>query len=270
MEPSPTTSQHKYLTSPKCNIPPFHLERYTSVYAHRFIFLRMNGSFDEWTGGQIQDTYSDGYQNIRNQLADLAYTGRFDKAIELIQQNDCANSWRLRTADEFDTRPPTGWTTLHQAAILPTATLSHIERLITLGAYRNLRTLDTNETAYDLAKRHNRPRDILAALKPVNRRGLSDETIANLQRGQDEVIMSRVEKLVKEHKFRMPPVEVLIELQEMHFWCPIPGFYGGFHIQMLDDNCIEMESFCRVVGGSGEKHIVNPDGTWKRTETGLY
>ena len=95
-----------------------------------------------------------------------------------------------------DTRPPSGWTTLHQAALLSTSTISHIERLISLGAYRNIRTMDTKETAYDIAKRCHRPREILDALKPHYERQLDDQTIRNLQKGLDEVVMSRVSSLV--------------------------------------------------------------------------
>ncbi|KAJ6261311.1 hypothetical protein Dda_3980 [Drechslerella dactyloides] len=230
----------------------------------------MADNFSEWSGGQITSTYNDSYVQARNKLADLAYAGRFDQALELIEKNDSPNSWRLRSEEEFASRPPTGWTILHQAAMLPSSDLSHIERLISLGAYRNLRTLDTHETAYDIAKRQGRSRDILSALKPVYRRKLDEQTIANLQRGLDEVIYSRVERLMNEHKFRTPPVEVLLELQGMHFWCPIPGFYGGFHIKLTDENKLETESFCRVAGGSGETHLIDPDGKWKCVASGLY
>ncbi|KAK6526940.1 hypothetical protein TWF281_010136 [Arthrobotrys megalospora] len=223
---------------------------------------------DEWAGGCVSSTYHDQYVQTRNKLADYAFNGRFDKALEFIEEEHIPNSWRLRKPD--DNRPASGWTTLHQAAMLASSTPSHIERLISLGAYKNLRTMDTNETAYDIAKKHHRSREILDALKPQYQRPLDHETIVNLQKGLDAVVMDRVDSLIREHRFRIPPIEVLLELPGLHMWCPIPGFYGGFHIKMKEDNTLELESFCRVAGGSGQTHIVNLDGTWKCTASGLY
>ncbi|KAK6349029.1 hypothetical protein TWF730_009789 [Orbilia blumenaviensis] len=222
----------------------------------------------EWSGAGVTSTYHDNYVSQRNKLADYAFNGRFDKALEFIEEHSIPNSWRLREPD--DKRPPSGWTTLHQAAMLSTSTISHIERLVSLGAFKNIRTMDTNETAYDIARRHNRSRDIIDALKPHYERPLDQQTISNLQRGLDEVVMSRVSSLVEESRFRIPPIEVLLEFPGLHIWCPIPGFYGGFHIKMQEDNTLELESFCRVAGGSGETHVVQLDGTWKCTQSGLY
>ncbi|RVD86438.1 uncharacterized protein DFL_004714 [Arthrobotrys flagrans] len=220
----------------------------------------------EWIGGCVASTYRDHYVAGRDKLADYAFNGRFDQALECIEDGNIPNSWRLRKPE--DTRPPSGWTTLHQAAMLSTSTVSHIERLVSLGAYRNLRTMDTNETAYDIAKKHHRSREILDALKPHYERRLDEQTIKNLQKGLDEVVMSRVASLIEEHRFRIPTIEVLLELPGLSIWCPIPGFYGGFNIELREDNTIETESSCRVAGGSEQTHVIQPDGTWKITASG--
>ncbi|KAF3109586.1 hypothetical protein TWF706_001444 [Orbilia oligospora] len=222
----------------------------------------------EWAGGCLTSTYHDNYAAKRNKLADYAFNGRFDKALECIEESSIVNGWRLRSPE--DTRPASGWTTLHQAAMLPSSTISHIERLISLGAYRNIRTMDTKENAYEIAKKNHRSREILDALKPHYERQLDEQTIKNLQKGLEEVIMSRVASIIEEKKFRIPTVEVLLELPGLSLWCPIPGFYGGFHIKLREDNSIETESSCRVVGGSGKTHVIQPDGTWKITASGLY
>ncbi|KAK6538901.1 hypothetical protein TWF694_010458 [Orbilia ellipsospora] len=224
--------------------------------------------YDEWTGGTVTSTYRESYAATLGKLADLAYNGKFDKAVDMVEEQGLKNTWRLRTPDEYENHPPTGWTVLHQAALLPTATLSHIDRLISLGFYRSLRTLDTKETAYDIAVRSGRDRNILAALKPRPRREVDEATIKNLQKGLDAVVNGRVSDLIEENKFRIPPIEVLLELPSLHIWCPIPGFYGGFHIKMKEDNTLELDSFCRVVGGSEETHEVYLDGTYKRTSQG--
>ncbi|KAK6333317.1 hypothetical protein TWF718_011134 [Orbilia javanica] len=226
-------------------------------------------SYQAWTGGGLASTYHAESVSQRSKLADYAYNGRFDEALELIEDNpELVNSWRLR--DPNDTRPPSGWTTLHQAALLSTSTISHIERFVSLGAFRTLRTLNTNETAYDIAKKNQRSREILDALKPNHERQLDKQTIRNLQKALDEVVMSRVSSLIERNKFRIPPVEILLELPEPHVSCPIPGFYGGFYIELREDGCIQTESSCRVAGGSGQTHVIQPDGTWKITADGLY
>ncbi|KAF3909401.1 hypothetical protein AA313_de0201390 [Arthrobotrys entomopaga] len=234
---------------------------------------KMDRDYDEWTGGTLTSTYRESYATDLAKLADLAYSGKFDKAIDMIEEQGLKNTWRLRTPEEYETKPPTGWTVLHQAALLPTSTISHIDRLISLGAWRSLRTLDTHETAYDIAVRSGRDRNILAALKPKPRREVDGEIVQNLQRGVAEVMLGRVRKLsingmIEEHKFRIPSVEVLLELPSLHIWCPIPGFYGGFHIKMKEDNTLELDSFCRVVGGSEMTHVVNLDGSTKCTDEG--
>ncbi|KAK6512245.1 hypothetical protein TWF481_001135 [Arthrobotrys musiformis] len=223
----------------------------------------------EWVGAGLTSTYHDHTVKLHNQLADYAFNGRFDKALECIEEDpDLVNSWRLRGPE--DTRPASGWTTLHQAALLSTSTISHIERLISLGAWRNLTTVNTNQTAYDIAKANNRSRDILDALKPHYERRVDEEIVKNLQRGLEEVINSRVKRMIEQNRFRIPTVAVLLELQGLSLWCPIPGFYGGFHIQLKEDNSIQTESSCRVAGGSGQTHVISPDGTWKITADGLY
>ncbi len=35
--------------------------------------------------------------------------------------------------------------------------------------------------------------------------------------------------------------------------------YGGFNIQLREDH-LYVESWCRVVGGSGQAHVVSRDG----------
>ena len=43
-------------------------------------------------------------------------------------------------------------------------------------------------------------------------------------------------------------------------WFPVPGMYGGFDItlrQRLSSTC---KSWCRVVGGSGQAHLITHAG----------
>ena len=42
-------------------------------------------------------------------------------------------------------------------------------------------------------------------------------------------------------------------------WFPVPGMYGGFDITLRQD-FLDVKSWCRVVGGSGQVHLVTPAG----------
>ena len=52
-----------------------------------------------------------------------------------------------------------------------------------------------------------------------------------------------------------------------HVWFPVPGMYGGFRI-LLDGDALTVESWNRVVGGSGQRHRITADGT-ELTEAGF-
>nr|CRL68215.1 ankyrin [Mycolicibacterium malmesburyense] len=59
---------------------------------------------------------------------------------------------------------------------------------------------------------------------------------------------------------RYPPVEILHEVPGGHLWFPVPGMYGGFDIS-LRGNLLDVKSWCRVVGGSGQAHLVTTAGS---------
>ncbi|KAF3907928.1 hypothetical protein ABW21_db0204725 [Orbilia brochopaga] len=185
-----------------------------------------------WIGPQIHpiSTYRPWWNTARGRIGELAQANRLEEAIELIERIGYANAWRLSSPEEFELNPPNGWTTLHYAAESPLATLSQIERLITLGTSCALRTLDTKETAYEIAKREARSREILA---------------------------------MEEQKFRTPPIVLVLEQPNLFIHADLPGYGGGFNIQMNDDNGfdIRLESYDAKERGD---YIVRADGTWER------
>ena len=47
-------------------------------------------------------------------------------------------------------------------------------------------------------------------------------------------------------------------------WTPVPGMYGGFSVSvvsMAQQVAVQAESWCRVVGGSGQRHLVTSSKT---------
>jgi hypothetical protein len=55
---------------------------------------------------------------------------------------------------------------------------------------------------------------------------------------------------------RRPVLDVLTEPE---MWFPVPGMYGGFRF-VLRGGELEVESWIRVVGGSGQRHRITGDG----------
>ncbi|GDX83357.1 hypothetical protein LBMAG42_51680 [Deltaproteobacteria bacterium] len=68
---------------------------------------------------------------------------------------------------------------------------------------------------------------------------------------------------MSEYGLRLPDLEPLLEMDEPRMWFPVPGMYGGFSFRLdlgADVPKLVSESWCRVVGGSGERHEVTVDG----------
>ena len=77
--------------------------------------------------------------------------------------------------------------------------------------------------------------------------------------------------MLKESGFRLPELLILLELPEAKMYCPIPGMYGGFSYWLTEtgNNAkLVSESWCRVVGGSGQCHQVTAAGS-KLVEEGF-
>lgn len=62
----------------------------------------------------------------------------------------------------------------------------------------------------------------------------------------------------------MPRITEDLLGREEREWFPVPGMYGGFAYELTegaDGLTLTVESWCRVVGGSGQRHIITPDST---------
>lgn len=59
---------------------------------------------------------------------------------------------------------------------------------------------------------------------------------------------------------RLPELDVLTELPEPDVWFAVPGMYGGLHL-VLQGQELAVESWWRVVEGSGQRHRITSKGT---------
>jgi hypothetical protein len=193
-----------------------------------------------------------------HRLADAAKAARWSEVFELLElQWVSVNQWRLGGSSWF--------TALHQAAWHGSSE-SVITGLLERGALRALRARD-GRTAYDIAasRGHTHLFDLLS---PVPTR-LTPERSSVLDTGLASVIDGRLrlpggiaESYGKplEDCLRYPPVAVLPECPDQRLWFAVPGMYGGFSIELMKESYLYVESWIRVVGDSGQAHVVTHEG----------
>ncbi|MGZ5416252.1 MAG: hypothetical protein ACXWDI_03655 [Nocardioides sp.] len=203
-----------------------------------------------WHGVFDPAELKDEYVAQAHQLSDATKAGDWDTVFTLLPDRlgwFSPNVWR-----------PGGtalYTPLHQAA-WHGAPLPVVERLVELGSWRTLRTAK-GQRAVDIAAEKGH-RHLLGILEPVVHRTADAETLGWLDLHLAALVDSRIRPQITT-RLRNPSCEVLTEIDEGKLWYPVPGMYGGFSIQ-LRENHLYVTSWCRVVGGSGQAHVVTREG----------
>ena len=193
-----------------------------------------------------------------HRLADAAKAGRWAEVFEVLELEWVnVNQWRLGSSSWY--------TPLHQAAWHGAST-SVVTGLLERGALRTLPARD-GQTAYDIARGRGHVH-LLEQLAPPDY-GLGPDRITALDVGLASVIDGRL-KLPEgiaesygkplEECLRYPPVVVLPECPEQRLWFAVPGMYGGFSIALMRGNYLYVESWIRVVGDSGQAHVITQEG----------
>lgn len=206
-----------------------------------------------WIGTTRTESLSDEYAVIRHALADASKNYNWTRVLELIATDkELANTSRPSGTSLF--------AALHQAAN-GGAPLTVVRQLIDLGAWRTLQNA-RGERPIDVAVR-NRQSHLFDALEPVFKHLVPPGVLLKIQSYFHQVIRGRVENLVQEHALRLPDLEPLLELDEPQMWFEVPGMYGGFNY-WLDSTGVSAtlvtESWCRMEGGSGQRHVITTEG----------
>ena len=150
---------------------------------------------------------------------------------------------------------------LHQAA-WHGAAVEISQRLIGFGAWRTLRNV-RGERPLDIAKRR-RNRHLLHVLAPEFKHDIPHEDLSGIQAHFHAVIRGRAAHLVDEQRLRLPQLEPLLELDKPEMWFTVPGMAGGFHYRLrsgCDEIQLVSDSWCRVAGGSGQRHEITSRGS---------
>ena len=200
---------------------------------------------------------------LHDKIANLSYGYNWTELLDVLEENKSKiNCCRL----SGEGSSPKLFTPLHQAAY-GSAPFAVIQKLIDLGASKTLKTNERKETAYDIAKRCNASQDVLDTLKvPNNTVGLNEQQIRKMEKGLHDTILGRAKDLVEKHQLQLPQLVFLYEFGD--FWFPVPGMYGGFHVEKCEEG-IQTSSWCRVAGGSGQRHVIDKEGNVKLTDQGF-
>jgi hypothetical protein len=207
-----------------------------------------------WDGVRLSSTVAGGWLQDRVAVAGAARDYEWPRMLELLAEHrELVNSSR-----------PDGWSLyapLHQAAH-GGAPVEVCVKLIGMGAWRTLRTA-RGERPFDIAARRGRTH-LLRALEPVLLHVVPPETLDAMQTHFHEVIRERAGQLCSEHQLRLPELEPLLEIPRAPVWFAVPGMYGGFSYELEEAgerSCLIVESWCRAVEGSGQRHIVSAAGS---------
>lgn len=202
-----------------------------------------------WDGVTRSEALGEDAKNARIRLAEAAKSYDWLTVFDVLSKyREFVNSCRL---DGNSLYAP-----LHQAAHAG-ASADIIHRLIELGAWRTLQNA-RGERAIDVAERkgHNQLRGVLS---PVLRHQVPVGVLLKIQSNFHDVIRGRIDRELPNHQLRLPELEPLLEFERPQMWFPVPGMYGGFSYQLEStgvDAKLVAESWCRVVGGSGQRHEI--------------
>jgi hypothetical protein len=119
------------------------------------------------------------------------------------------------------------------------------------------------ERPFEVAQRNGHSH-LVPILEPVRRRDVPPAILGALERSFHAVIRGRAGDLVERHALRMPELEPLPEMERPVAWFAVPGMYGGFHYRLEEEGGgakLVTESWCRVVGGSGQRHEIHATGS---------
>jgi len=207
-----------------------------------------------WDGITLSREVTGYPENRRAELADAARGCNWSRLLDVVSNHpELVNSWRLGD--------PSWFAPLHHAAN-GGAPVDVVRQLLALGAWRTLQNA-RGERPVDVAGRtgHHSLRE---ALDPVYRDSVPIGVLLKIQSHFHEVIRGRVDDLVEKYALRLPELEPLLEIEHSRVRFGVPGMYGAFAYGFESfgvEARLVAESWCRIVGGSGQRHEITSAGS---------
>ena len=204
-----------------------------------------------WHGNLERSSYTKESLAALDALSNAAKGGKWDNVIAALKVEPSfltPNRWRVGGRSWY--------TPLHQAA-WHNAPGHAVDALLAGGAWRTLRTAQ-GETARDIASRRGY-HDLAERLEPEPSTRVDPRVLARLDAHLESLVNSRIRPQL-DVQLRYPATSVLTEIGDLELWFPVPGMYGGFSIRLMR-SYLFVRSWCRVVGGSGQAHVVTAEGS---------
>lgn len=208
----------------------------------------------DWDGLTQPETIHGASLQLRVELADASKAGRWNRVLSLLE-GDAALVNASRPGGTSLFAP------LHQAAYGGASEMV-VQRLLDAGAWRTLQN-SRGERAVDVAQRRGHTH-LFQLLEPVIKHRVPIGILLKVQANFHEVIRGRAGDLVQQHQLRLPELAPLLELDAAAMWFPVPGMYGGFRYRLEAFGVqpkLVAESWCRVEGGSGQRHEITSVGS---------
>jgi len=214
-----------------------------------------------WDGVTKTGLLTEDGARLRQELAKASKNYHWPHVLKVISENrELVNATR-----------PGGhslYAPLHQAAH-GGAPKEVVDQLIRYGAWRTLQN-SIGERPIDVAVRQGH-KSLAAQLEPQYKHHVPIGVLLKIQAHFHVVILGRAKQLVDGQSLRLPELEPLLELEKPSMWFPVPGMYGGFSYRL--ETCgvtaeLISESWCRVSGGSGQRHAIGSAGS-KLVEEGF-
>ncbi len=208
-----------------------------------------------WQGVLDTSVMADDLVSAGHRLADAAKVGNWPAVMKVLD-----HEWNWLVINQWRPGSTAWFTALHQAAWHGAPT-EVVAELLERGALRSLRDAK-GRTAFDVAVEHDRTPAFRELLRPP-RSPLTPKQIRALDARLAELIDGRIGGRVYYGNLRAvlryPPVEILHELPGQRVCFPMPAKYA-FHIE-LQRGGLEVKSWCGLVEGSGQAHLVTPEGS---------
>jgi hypothetical protein len=113
---------------------------------------------------------------------------------------------------------------------------------------------------------------------------ITEQTLLAVEWNLHAVIRGRAAKLIDQYNLPLPSLAAMLAGAASDLFRPayqatdgtwfyqVPGMYGGFRLRWLTNRplpTLESVSFCRIAGGSAQRHEITPDGS-TLVESGMF
>ncbi len=178
--------------------------------------------WSKWDGMTVAKMMTPESADYRHRLFSSAEAGDWPELFELLAQRDERNAGY--TINAVRPNDSTWYTFLHYAA-LANAPGEVAEKLLSKGHFRSIRCA-AGERPVDLAKRLGHAH-LLPLLEPTRKHDIPEEKLAPIQDQFHQLISEELSSFDRQH-LRLPPLEVLLERDDLTMTFFLPSKFGGF------------------------------------------